>query len=167
MSVRNELRINITDNLINFRDTTVLSEILEQCSDALIYESLSDDLQSRVYFQPQLSDDEWYLNRRDFSTSSVYHRLENAKKDFPTQKIDMMIDDEIENPIFIDGEMNKKTEIEIILIGFLRMIGIDKPINFEIILQFIYEDIQETADINNWSDSDVAIGFRRWIEIKK
>ena len=40
------------------------------------------------------------------------------------------------------------------------------PDNFEDIVQFIYEDVCETADVDNWNDSDVIIGFRRWIESK-
>jgi hypothetical protein len=31
-------------------------------------------------------------------------------------------------------------------------------------VQFIYEDVCETADPVNWTSEDVRIGFRRWIE---
>lgn len=60
--------------------------------------------------------------------------------------------------------MNKKKEIENILINKLSSIGMDVPENFDDILQDVYEDVCETADKTNWNDSDVAIGFRRWIE---
>ena len=60
--------------------------------------------------------------------------------------------------------VEKKDEIEAILIGFWASIGMDIPYNFEVIVQYVYEDVCETADPENWNDSDVAIGFRRWIE---
>jgi hypothetical protein len=41
------------------------------------------------------------------------------------------------------------------------------PENHEEIVDFIYKDIFESADVDNWIDSnDVIIGFRRWIESK-
>lgn len=62
-------------------------------------------------------------------------------------------------------EMNeKKQEIQYILLDKLRHIGMDKPDNFDVILDDVYEDVCETADQTNWHDGDVAIAFRRWIE---
>lgn len=58
----------------------------------------------------------------------------------------------------------KKDTIEKILISMFASIGMDIPDNYEVIVQFVYEDVCETADPENWSDGDVAIGFRRWIE---
>ena len=43
-------------------------------------------------------------------------------------------------------------------------LGMDIPNNYEKIVQYCYEDVCETADPNEWSDGDVAIAFRRWIE---
>jgi len=60
--------------------------------------------------------------------------------------------------------VEKKDEIEKIFIGMLSRITMDIPENYEDIVQYIYEDVCETADENNWSDGDVVIGFRRWIE---
>jgi hypothetical protein len=60
--------------------------------------------------------------------------------------------------------VEKKDEIEKIFINLITSIGMDIPNNFEEIVQDIYEDVCETADPINWSDGDVAIGFRRWIE---
>ena len=62
--------------------------------------------------------------------------------------------------------VEKKDEIEKIFIRMVGNIGMDIPENFEDIVQSIYEDVCETADPINWSDGDVAIGFRRWIESK-
>lgn len=60
--------------------------------------------------------------------------------------------------------VEKKDEIERILINLWKSMGMDIPANFETIVQFCYEDVCETADAENWSDGDVVIAFRRWIE---
>lgn len=56
------------------------------------------------------------------------------------------------------------SEIEKIFINLITKIGMDTPSNFDDIVQFIYEDVCETADEDNWHDGDIVIGFRRWIE---
>jgi hypothetical protein len=60
--------------------------------------------------------------------------------------------------------VEKKREIERILIDMWTKIGMDRPENFEDIAQDCYEDVCETADPIDWSDGDVSIAFRRWIE---
>lgn len=60
--------------------------------------------------------------------------------------------------------VEKKDEIERVLINLWKTMGMDIPINYESIVQFCYEDVCETADAENWSDGDVVIAFRRWIE---
>lgn len=60
--------------------------------------------------------------------------------------------------------VEKKDEIEKILIDKWASLGMDIPSNYEDIVQYCYEDVCETADPVNWSDSDVAIAFRRWVE---
>ena len=62
------------------------------------------------------------------------------------------------------GSVAMKYEVEKIFINLITNIGIDLPENWEDIVQFIYEDVMETADNDNWNDDDVRIGFRRWIE---
>ena len=62
--------------------------------------------------------------------------------------------------------MDKKQEITSMLIDIFDRIDIDTPDNFDEILNFVYEDVCETADKENWHDGDVAIAFRRWIESK-
>lgn len=57
-----------------------------------------------------------------------------------------------------------RDEVERMVIDIFTRIGCDIPDNWEDIVQFIYEDVLETADKNNWHSGDVAIGFRRWIE---
>ena len=60
--------------------------------------------------------------------------------------------------------MNKKEEITSMLIDIFDRINIDTPNNFDEILEFVSNDVEETADSENWHDGDVAIAFRRWIE---
>jgi hypothetical protein len=62
--------------------------------------------------------------------------------------------------------MNKKKEIISILIDNFDRMNMDTPSNFDEIADFVYDDVCETADQENWNDSDVVIGFRRWIESK-
>lgn len=62
--------------------------------------------------------------------------------------------------------VQKKDEIEEILINTWTQIGMDVPENYEDIVQFVYEDVCETADAINWTNGDVMIGFRRWVESK-
>ena len=61
----------------------------------------------------------------------------------------------------------KKDEIESLLIDIFDRIGVQTPSNYEDIVQFVFEDVCETADPINWNNDDVAIGFRRWIESKE
>ena len=63
-----------------------------------------------------------------------------------------------------DEESAKKKEIELLLLKVLMRIGIDKPSNFDDIVEFCYNDVCETADPNFWNDDDVNIAFRRFIE---
>ena len=60
----------------------------------------------------------------------------------------------------------KQVEIASMLIDIFDRINIDIPSNFDDISEFIYNDVCETADENDWHDGDVAIAFRRWIESK-
>ena len=57
-----------------------------------------------------------------------------------------------------------KKEIETLLIDNFDRMNMDIPSNFDDILEFVYQDVKETADQENWNDSDVVIGFRRFIE---
>lgn len=62
--------------------------------------------------------------------------------------------------------VEKRDLIEKIFIREISKIGMDVPENFEDIVQFIYEDVCEVADEEDWHSGDVVIGFRRWIETK-
>lgn len=60
--------------------------------------------------------------------------------------------------------MNKKEEIRILLIDNFDRLNMNIPSNFDTILDFIYNDVEESADKENWNDSDVVIGLRRFLE---
>ena len=61
----------------------------------------------------------------------------------------------------------RKGDIEYVFITLIARMGMEIPENYKDIVQYIYEDVLETADPINWSVDDVVIGFRRWIEDKK
>lgn len=67
----------------------------------------------------------------------------------------------------VENCFNKKDEIEKILIRLWSNIPMDIPDNYKKIVTYVYKDVCETADPENWNDSDVIIGFRRWIESRK
>lgn len=64
----------------------------------------------------------------------------------------------------METKFKMKAYIESIFINLIDRMEMDFPENYEDIVQYIYEDILETADSINWSVDDVVIGFRRWIE---
>ena len=59
----------------------------------------------------------------------------------------------------------KKGEVNSILFQIYNGIGIDKPSNHDAILEFVYDDINETAHETEWTTQDVSIAFRRFIEL--
>ena len=62
--------------------------------------------------------------------------------------------------------MDKKHVIALMLIDIFDRINIATPSNFDEILEFVIEDVDASADKDNWHDGDVSIAFRRWIENK-
>ena len=66
--------------------------------------------------------------------------------------------------VIMNWTVEKKDEIERILINKWACIGMDVPDNYEDIVQDCYEDVCETADPIDWHEGDVAIAFRRWVE---
>jgi len=58
-----------------------------------------------------------------------------------------------------------RKEIESQLLGDIYpAIGIDKPSNHDDIVEFIFHDVDVTADPVDWHSGDISIGFRRFIE---
>ncbi len=66
----------------------------------------------------------------------------------------------------MNSKYKMKDDIESIFINLIARMEMEIPENYEDIVQYIYEDVLETADPINWSVDDVVIGFRRWIESK-
>jgi len=62
---------------------------------------------------------------------------------------------------------NTRKEVEIQLLGDIYpAIGIDRPENHDDIVEFIVDDVKETADPEEWHSGDVSIAFRRFLESK-
>lgn len=61
--------------------------------------------------------------------------------------------------------MNKKEKIKDILNDIFNRINIDNPSNFDDILKFVTKHVEENAHKENWSDKDVSIAFRKWLEL--
>jgi len=57
-----------------------------------------------------------------------------------------------------------KETVEAMLFDIYKNIGIDKPENHDEIVDFVFNDVVETADPEKWHSGDVAIGFRRFME---
>ena len=57
-----------------------------------------------------------------------------------------------------------RKEISNLLTQIYLRIGIDQPSNHDQILDFIVNDVKETADPVVWTSEDVNIAFRRFIE---
>lgn len=101
-----------------------------------------------------------------FKTGKILETIEDCKAEAEAELLDGL-SGEIMMEVSVDAySVNKKDEIERILIDMWAKMGMDTPENFEDIVQECYEDVCETADPVNWSDGDVAIAFRRWIEKK-
>ena len=60
--------------------------------------------------------------------------------------------------------MTKKNEVGHMVTRLWTSIGIDTPSNHDTIVQYCFDDIEETADPINWHSGDVTVAFRRWIE---
>jgi hypothetical protein len=62
---------------------------------------------------------------------------------------------------------NLRKEVEAQLLGSIYpAIGIDKPSNHDDIVEFIFHDVEVTADPVDWHSGDVSIAFRRFLESK-
>jgi hypothetical protein len=92
---------------------------------------------------------------REFIISGITD--EEWQKSFPTEE---------EGMDSIEALSTKKDDIERVLINIWSRMPMDLPTNYDEIVQFVFEDVCETADPIEWSEGDVVIGFRRWIESK-
>jgi hypothetical protein len=85
----------------------------------------------------------------------------------PTDEVglgDIFVHGKYVERVIMNWTVEKKDEIETILIDMFVRIGIQTPSNYEDIVQFCYEDVCETADPIDWNNDDVLIAFKRFIE---
>lgn len=66
----------------------------------------------------------------------------------------------------VKDEVVFDAEIEYNLNKLYQKMGMDRPSNHNEILKFIINDVKETADPVNWSDGDIVIALRRYMESK-
>ena len=110
------------------------------------------------------------IGEEGFNTDKVLKTVQDCKDEALAEIEAGALECEIEHrleAVISLYHVEKKDEIENIFINQMAAFGIDLPENYEEIVQFIYEDVCETADPVNWNDDDVRIGFRRWIESQK
>jgi hypothetical protein len=55
-------------------------------------------------------------------------------------------------------------QVESHLFNIYKAIGIDKPKNHKAILEFVANDVLETANPLNWDSVNVSTAFRKWLE---
>jgi len=64
--------------------------------------------------------------------------------------------------------MKRKDECKTIAQNLINSVcsiaGCDKPDNNDEIINYIVQDVEETADPINWHSGDVSIAFRRYLE---
>lgn len=58
-------------------------------------------MESKVYYQPNLSDEQWYENK-NFNTTDVFESFHKAKEMFPNNEIGAYSGDDIPDKVFID-----------------------------------------------------------------
>ncbi len=73
------------------------------------------------------------------------------------------LDEYVDKLKYISGTIMKDA-VEKELFNLFTRIGMSIPENYEDIVQFIYEDILDNADVSKWNLNNVVNGFRRWIE---
>jgi hypothetical protein len=61
------------------------------------------------------------------------------------------------------GEDTVECIVDVYLMGMFTTLAMDKPENYDQLLEFVCEDIKECAD-ENFSYGDIVIAFRRFIE---
>lgn len=85
----------------------------------------------------------------------------------PENEVFHLDEEETDEDIWNDKTHQKEiSNVDHILFTLITIMGMDKPDNYDEILEFVMHDIMETTTPNSYSDADVTIAFRRWIENK-
>ena len=58
----------------------------------------------------------------------------------------------------------KRLAVQSLLILILHAIGIEDVKNIEAITDFVFDDVNKTADPKHWTNVDVQTSFKRWME---
>lgn len=56
-----------------------------------------------------------------------------------------------------------RDRVELYFTSLIHRIGMDRPSNFDQIVDYLVEDIESSAS-KEWTSEDLTIAFRRWIE---
>lgn len=68
-------------------------------------------------------------------------------------------------PLPIEQEQDNRKFIDLTLCQMYEQLGIDVPGNHGDVVDFVYDDVINTRDLTEeYTDEDVRIGFRRFIE---
>lgn len=76
--------------------------------------------------------------------------------DFYSEELDCELEQQEINEIY--------DRVNELLPSILNSIGIDRPSNYDSIVEFIVDEVVICGDSNRWNDDDIRIGFRRWLE---
>jgi hypothetical protein len=151
-------QIELKDNTLNDNDFDIFYDMDTKLIHA--FENNVDEPREFVY---RLVDDQ--------DTIAENHRQEILEyclaTVLPTDSVglgDIFVHGKYIERVIMNWTVEKKDEIERILINKWACIGMDIPDNYEDIVQDCYEDVCETADPIDWNDADVIIAFRRWVE---
>jgi hypothetical protein len=154
-------QIELKDNTLNDNDFDIFYDMDTKLIHA--FENNVDEPREFVY---RLVDDQ--------DTIANNHRQEILEyclaTVLPTDEVglgDIFVHEKYIERVIMNWTVEKKDEIERILINKWACIGMDIPDNYEDIVQDCYEDVCETADPIDWNDADVIIAFRRWVEKNK
>jgi hypothetical protein len=151
-------QIELKDNTLNDNDFDIFYDMNTKLIHA--FENNVDEPREFVY---RLVDDQDTIanNHRqeilDYCLATV----------LPTDEVglgDIFVHGKYVERVIMNWTVEKKDEIETILIDMFDRIGIQTPSNYEDIVQFCYEDVCETADPIDWNNDDVLIAFKRFIE---
>ena len=103
----------------------------------------------------------------------IINATTDIKDDFKNPQVNEALDmlvrhfKEIDEEEVIVMSMKKKKEVEIDLFEIYHRIGIATPSNHDKILDYVYSDVNDCADKEDWHSGDVAIAFRRFLERKE
>lgn len=115
------------------------------------------------------SDGLWTARHDDGRLFATVPSLDSLQQMVEAMGYDTLIFPDEDKKVQPEGENQPATSsaIHAELCDLYNRIGIDRPENHERILDFVMDDVKETADPVRWHSGDVAIAFRRFLESEK